>query len=196
VISNTDQSTQSPTPSSNLPDVIDADTGNTEFQFITFSIGSEDYGVDILAVREIIAWSSVTHLPNTKDYVRGVINLRGSILPVFDLRCRFGMGLTEATGTHVIIIVTVKGRLIGILADSVSQILMINESEISGVPESGLLVDQEYLGGFATSDTRMVALLDVECLFDPNILIESIEEARSAEMKVEESENSETEAPR
>lgn len=148
-------------------------------QFITFSVENEEYGVDILAVREIIAWSEVTRLPNTREYVRGVLNLRGSILPVFDLRCRFGMGLTEVSKTHVIIVLYVDGKLIGILADSVSQILHVSDSDFRSVPDVNLIVDQEYLAGLVSAGERMVAILDVNHLFDPAVLRESIEIAQT-----------------
>ena len=147
-----------------------------EPQFIVFSIGKEEYGVEILSVREIIAWNDVTQLPNTKEYVRGVMNLRGSILPVFDLRSRFGMGLTEVSNTHVIIIVNVQGKLIGLLVDSVSRILRLSATDIRPVPEAEMIIDQEYLAGFATADEQMVAVLDIERLFDPAVLEESIEQ--------------------
>jgi len=149
--------------------------GDRDLQFITFRIEDEEYGIDILAVREIIAWTGVTQLPNTREYVRGVMNLRGSILPVFDLRCRFGIGLTAVTPTHVIIIVNVDDKLIGILADAVSQILSIKAKDIRPVPDVHLMVDQAYLSGFATAKDRMAAILDVDRLFDRAVLRESIE---------------------
>jgi len=152
---------------------------NADAQFITFKIGNEEYGVDILAVREIIAWADVTQLPNTRNYVRGVLNLRGSILPVFDLRCRFGMGLTKVTKTHVIIIVHVHEKLIGILADSVSKILVVDSSEIRPMPEVDLVVDQEFLAGLANAEDRMVAILNAEHLFDLESLHDSIEGGRT-----------------
>ncbi|MEA3149860.1 MAG: purine-binding chemotaxis protein CheW, partial [Gammaproteobacteria bacterium] len=90
---------------------------------ISFSIGDEQYGVDIMAVREIKGWSEITHLPKQPDYVRGVLNLRGVMVPIIDLRCRFGQGKTEATALHVVIVVQVGSRLIGLLADRVLDIL-------------------------------------------------------------------------
>src|SRR5215467_10426485 len=86
-------------------------------QFISFAIGDDQYGVDIMAVREIKEWTEITHLPKQPDYVRGVLNLRGVIVPIIDLRCRFGQGLTEATPLHVIIIVQIEHQLVGLLAD-------------------------------------------------------------------------------
>ena len=162
-----------------LTDAEGPKSDDAESQFITFSIGTEEYGVDILVVREIIAWTEVTQLPNTRDFVRGVMNLRGSILPVFDLRRRFGMGLTEVAKTHVIIIVHVQDKLIGILADSVSQILVVKNSEIRPVPDVNLVVDQEFLAGLASSQDRMVAVLNVDHLFDPEMLRDSVDKARS-----------------
>jgi len=154
-------------------------------QFIAFRVGEEEYGVDILAVREIKGWTEVTKLPNTPEYVRGVLNLRGIIVPVFDLRCQFGMGLTEATPTHVIIVVLVDDRLVGVLVDAVSEILALNESEISAVPETDLMVAEEFLAGLATADDRMVAIVDVERLFDPSEMRNTAEQAQSMKVGTE-----------
>jgi len=137
-----------------------------QYQYITFTIGDEEYGVDIMAVREIKAWSDTTHLPNTPEFMRGVLNLRGVIVPIFDLRCRFGMGLTKATKMHVVIIVQVGERLVGILVDTVSDILSVGESAMQDVPRMDRNIDDEYLSGLVTVEERMVALLDVELLFN------------------------------
>src|SRR3979411_1464129 len=92
-------------------------------EFISFSIGEEQYGVDIMAVREIKGWTEITHLPKQPEYVRGVLNLRGVIVPIIDLRCRFGQGLTEATALHIVIIVQIASRQVGLLADRVLALL-------------------------------------------------------------------------
>ena len=96
------------------------EAGTAVKQFVTFTIGEEEYGVDIMMVREIKGWSPTTTLPNSPPYVRGVINLRGIIVPIFDLRMRFGMGLNEPGATHVVIIVKIGARTVGLLADGVS----------------------------------------------------------------------------
>ncbi|MDP6623827.1 MAG: chemotaxis protein CheW [Alphaproteobacteria bacterium] len=145
--------------------------GIDERQFITFQIGDEEYGVDILAVREIRAWSDVTMLPNTPDYVLGVLNLRGVILPVFDLRCRFGMGLAQPTGRHVIIVLATSEKLIGVLVDQVAEILLLSAAEIRTVPEMSFSIDQEFLAGLAAVNERLVALIDVEHMFDADSLL-------------------------
>ncbi|MGB0681742.1 MAG: chemotaxis protein CheW [Magnetovibrionaceae bacterium] len=147
-------------------------------QFITFRIGEEEYGTDILDVHEIIAWTGVTKLPNTQPHLRGVMNLRGSILPVFDLRARFGMGDTEASEFHVIVIVKVADKLVGMLADAVAQILQVTTDELQPPPDHGLMVDQEYLDCFATSGERMVAILDVQKLFDLSELERAVQTDR------------------
>ena len=102
--------------------------------FISFAIGDEQYGVDIMAVREIKGWSSVTHLPNQPEYVRGVLNLRGVMVPIVDLRCRFGQGNTETTPLHVVIIVQIDGRQVGLLADRVLDIVSFEPSQVQPVP--------------------------------------------------------------
>lgn len=135
-------------------------------QFIAFTIGGEEYGVDIMEVREIKGWTQATRLPNAPQHVRGVINLRGTMVPVFDLRARFGGGETEATKIHVVIIVSVGRRVIGILVDAVSDILSVNHDEIQAVPEIDRTIDSSYLTGLVAVEERMVALLDVGKLFD------------------------------
>lgn len=154
-------------------------------QFITFTIGEEEYAVDIMVVREIKAWSETTHLPNTPEFMRGVLNLRGLIVPIFDLRCRFGLGLTETTKMHVIIIVRVENRLVGILVDTVSDIIKVTEGEIQEVPKMDRNIDDEYLRGLVTVSERMVALLDVDRLFNPQAIETGIAmgEAASGEEK-------------
>ncbi len=146
--------------------------GGVAHQFITFCIGDEEYGIDILAVREIKAWSAVTELPNTPEFVLGVLNLRGIILPVFDLRCRFGMGRTAPGERHVIIIVNAGDKLIGVLVDLVAEILTLADAEVRAVPEMGFTIDQEFLFGLAAVGERLVALIDVEHLFDIATLLD------------------------
>lgn len=142
-------------------------TGETR-QFVTFTVGEEVYAVDIMAVREIKGWTEVARLPNQPDHMRGVLNLRGVIVPIFDLRCRFGQGLTEATAIHVVVIVAVAARTVGILVDSVSDILTVGVAEIRPVPELDSRGDHGFLKGLAASGERMVALLNLEELFDLN----------------------------
>src|SRR2546430_8267564 len=103
-------------------------------QFISFAIGDDQYGVDIMAVREIKGWSEITHLPKQPEYVRGVLNLRGVIVPIIDLRCRFGQGMTEATALHIVIIVQIASRQVGLLADPVLDILSFETNQIQPVP--------------------------------------------------------------
>ena len=116
----------------NAPDTARAATAPT--QFISFAIGDDQYGVDIMAVREIKGWSEITHLPKQPEYVRGVLNLRGVIVPIIDLRCRFGQGLTEATPLHIVIIVQIGARPVGLLADRVLDIVSFEPTQVQPVP--------------------------------------------------------------
>jgi purine-binding chemotaxis protein CheW len=134
---------------------------------ISFSIGEEQYGVDIMAVREIKGWSEITHLPKQPDYVRGVLNLRGVMVPIIDLRCRFGQGHTEASALHVVIVVQVEARLIGLLADRVLDILSFEASQIQAVPKIASSSSVDFLSGLVTLDGAMIALIDL-----PNLLSE------------------------
>ena len=145
-------------------------------QFVTFTIGDDEYAVDINTVREIKAWSEPTMLPNQPTHMLGVLNLRGAIVPIFDLRCRFNQGMTEPTKMHVNIILAVGERFVGILVDTVSDILSVDETEIRPAPRAERVVDQNYLVGLVTVESRMVVILDTSKLFGES----EIEAAESA----------------
>ncbi len=147
--------------------------------FISFAIGDEQYGVDIMAVREIKGWSSVTHLPNQPDYVLGVLNLRGVMVPIVDLRCRFGQGSTETTPLHVVIIVQIDGRQVGLLADRVLDIVSFEPSQVQPVPRIANGVRASFLAGLITIDDAMLAVVDL-----PNLLSVSIDDGAPAEPEI------------
>jgi purine-binding chemotaxis protein CheW len=143
----------------------DGATNSGRVESISFSIGDEQYGVDIMAVREIKGWSEITHLPKQPDYVRGVLNLRGVMIPIIDLRCRFGQGKTEATALHIVIVVQVESRLVGLLADRVLDILSFEASQVQPVPQIARSSRIDFLSGLVTIDGTMIALVDL-----PNLL--------------------------
>ena len=132
-----------------------------QMEIINFAIGDDQYGVDIMSVREIREWSNVTHLPRQQEYVRGVLNLRGVVVPVIDLRCRFGQGLTECSPTHIIIIVQLEGRQMGLLADQVLDIVSFERGDIQAVPAVGRSRRARFLAGLVTVESTMIALIDL-----------------------------------
>ena len=117
----------------------------------------------MMAVREIKEWSNVTSLPGQPDYMRGVLNLRGVMVPIVDLRCRFGQGLTASTPTHIIIIVQIDGRQVGLLADRVLDIVAFETARIQKVPRAGQDGAPDFLAGLMTLDDK-VALIDLRSL--------------------------------
>ena len=135
-------------------------------QFLTFTVENEEYGVDIMTVREIKGWTETTRLPNAPQFMRGVMNLRGLIIPIFDLRTRFQRGQTEATPKHVVIILAVGERNIGILVDAVSDILDVSSDQIKPAPATETQLDEAFISGLISFDNRMVVLLNVDHLFD------------------------------
>lgn len=135
-------------------------------QLLTFTVEQEEYGVDIMTVREIKGWTETTRLPNSPQYLRGVMNLRGLIIPIFDMRTRFSLGTTEATPKHVVIILAVGERNIGILVDTVSDILDVNTDDVKPAPTTDTRVDAAFISGLISLEDRMVILLDVDKLFD------------------------------
>jgi len=139
----------------------------TASQYLTLNLAQEEYGVDILAVREIRGWTPVTRIPQAPSYVLGVLNLRGAIVPVIDMRLRFGLPREEYTANTVTVIVTVAGRNFGVVVDAVSDVLDVDAAHLRPVPDMGTTVDTEYLKGLTAVDERMVLLLDVDKLLQP-----------------------------
>ena len=133
-------------------------------EFISFAIGNDQYGVDIMAVREIKEWSNVTNLPKQPDYVRGVLNLRGAMVPIVDLRRRFGAALTKTTPTHIIIVVQIDDRQVGLLADRVLDIVSFETNKIQAVPRTEQGRGPDFLSGLVTIDSGMMALIDLRNL--------------------------------
>jgi purine-binding chemotaxis protein CheW len=145
-------------------DAGEKDPASDLVQFISFTIGGDHYGVDIIAVREIKGWSEITRLPEQPDYMRGVLNLRGAIVPVVDLRCRFGQGMTEPTPLHVLIVVLIGEQLVGLLADTVSDIVAVDPAGIKPVPRVTHHEGAGILSGIATVDEKMITLIDLDRL--------------------------------
>ena len=142
------------------------------YQYITFTVNNEEYGIDIMSVLEIKGWTDTTRLPNQPDYLRGVLNLRGAIVPIIDLRHRFGEGQTEASSTNVVIIVSIQHRYIGILVDAVSDIMTVSKSDIQDIPNVDGSSRENFLSGLVTLNERMVAILELgqlksDCDDDP-----------------------------
>jgi purine-binding chemotaxis protein CheW len=149
------------------PSSADGSAANGRVESVSFSIGSEQYCVDIMAVREIKGWSEITHMPKQPEYMRGVLNLRGVMVPIIDLRCRFGQGKTEATALHVVIVVQVGTRLVGLLADRVLDILSFEKTQIQQVPQVARSLRVDFLSGLVSIDGALIALVDL-----PNLLAE------------------------
>ena len=135
-------------------------------QLITFQLGDQILGVDIMAIREIRAWSPATPLPNVPPYVRGVVNLRGVVLPVFDLRHRLNWGMTDPSARHVIIVVRIGEQLQGIIVDAVNDIVSIHPDAMQPVPDMGDTEASRFLEGLATIDNRMILVLALDRLVD------------------------------
>lgn len=157
----TDAAVAPPQPNDWNATAVDHNATASQTQFISFAIGDDLYGVDIMAVREIRGWADITHLPKQPDYVRGVQNLRGAIVPIVDLRCRFGQGLTETTPLHIVIIVQIGGRQVGLIGDRVLDIVSADADEIQKVPRTGHSEQIEFLSGLVTHDGVMIALIDL-----------------------------------
>src|SRR5262249_3035846 len=133
-------------------------------QFLTFALGDEEYGVAILNVQEIKGYAPVTPIPNTPAWVRGVMNLRGTIVPVIDLRLRLGMPATEYGPFTVIVVLAVAAKVVGAIVDSVSDVLTIPEADVQTAPDLGVGIDVRFVSGIAQANDKLVVLLDAETL--------------------------------
>jgi len=139
-------------------------------QLLTFILAGEEYGVDILRVQEIKCWDSVTAIPNTPEYIKGVINLRGTIVPIIDLRLRFNLDSIDYGPTTVVIVLRVeqegRSRIMGIIVDAVSDVYNVPEDGMKPSPDFGAAVDMEYVSGLMTVDDKMVIGLDIDHLLN------------------------------
>ena len=139
-------------------------------QYLTFMLSGEEYGVDILRVQEIKGWDRATPIPNTPDYLQGVINLRGAIVPIIDLRKRFGMEKLEYGPTTVVIVVRVQSEdsecIMGIVVDAVSDVYNIQEEDLRQIQSNGNEAVTESVSSIATVQEKMVILLDIDHLLN------------------------------
>jgi purine-binding chemotaxis protein CheW len=139
-------------------------SSDTRRQFITFRSGDQEFGADIMTILEIRGWTPTTPLPHAPAYVCGVINLRGVVLPVIDLKARLGHGATEASPKQVIIVVKCGSRSIGVLVDAVSDIITVTSADIQATPELARDVLDQFVDGIAVMDERMVTILSMDQL--------------------------------
>ena len=142
-------------------------------QFLTFNLGDELYGVDILRVQEIKGYTAVTKIPNTPSHIKGVLNLRGTIVPIVELRTKFGMPTVEYTAFTVIIVVVVQDKVMGLVVDSVSDVLTIDKKDIQPPPQFGAKVDVSFMNAIGKSGDKLVALLDMGRLLSDGDLKEA-----------------------
>lgn len=146
-------------------------------EYLTFTLGEEEYGVDILKVQEIRGYDNVTRLPDAPEFIKGVINLRGLIVPVVDLRVKFKLGRISYDQFTVMIILNIAGRIIGVVVDSVSDVIELAAEQVRPAPDMGAAVDTRFMLGLGTTQDRMLILLDIDRLLrsEEMALIEEVE---------------------
>jgi purine-binding chemotaxis protein CheW len=133
-------------------------------EFLAFTLGKEEYGIDILKVQEIRGYETVTRIANAPDFIKGVVNLRGIIVPIVDMRIKFRLGEPTYDQFTVVIILNIGGRVVGMVVDSVSDVITLNPEQIKPAPEMGTALNTDYLIGLGTIDQRMLILVDIDRL--------------------------------
>jgi purine-binding chemotaxis protein CheW len=133
-------------------------------EYLAFTLGAEEYGIDILKVQEIRGYEAVTRIANAPEFIKGVINLRGIIIPVVDMRIKFKLGTPTYDQFTVVIILNIGGRIMGMVVDSVSDVTTLTPDQIKPAPEMGSSFNGEYLMGLGTVDERMLILIDIDRL--------------------------------
>ena len=133
-------------------------------EYLVFSLGDEEYAVDILKVQEIRGYENVTRIANVPEFIKGVTNLRGVIVPIIDLRLKFHLDKVEYGGQTVVIVVNVDDRIVGIVVDGVSDVMSLSPDQIKPAPEFGVTLSSDYLSGIGSLDDRMLVLVDIEKL--------------------------------
>ena len=141
-----------------------APSAATSREVLVFTLGEEEYGIDILKVQEIRGYDSVTRIARAPAFIKGVINLRGSIVPIVDMRIRFGLGEAQYDAFTVVIVLNILGRTVGMVVDGVSDVLELSEDSLKPPPEFGAAIDTTYIRGLATAAERMIIIMDIEKL--------------------------------
>jgi purine-binding chemotaxis protein CheW len=137
---------------------------NVSGEYLTFVLGDEQYGLEILKVQEIRGYDSVTQIANTPEFIKGVVNLRGKIVPIVDLRIKFHLGKVEYDEFTVVIILNLNGRVVGIVVDGVSDVMALKDEQIRDVPSLVSNIDTKYIVGLASVEEQMFILVDIEQL--------------------------------
>jgi len=133
-------------------------------ELIAFRIGEQEFCVDIMSVREIRGWTPATPLPRAPGYMKGVINLRGAVLPIIDLGSRFGLRTSEPTARHVIMVAHIGGRMVGLLVDAVSDIIQLGDGEVQPTPDVASEEVRAFVKGIFAIDGRMISLVDLNLI--------------------------------
>jgi purine-binding chemotaxis protein CheW len=148
-----------------------SDTSSKEsagHEYLAFTLGSEEYGIDILKVQEIRGYEAVTRIANAPEFIKGVINLRGIIIPVVDMRIKFNLGTPVYDQFTVVIILNISGRIMGMVVDSVSDVTTLTADQVKPAPEMGTAFNSDYMIGLGTIDERMLILVDIDRLMSSN----------------------------
>ncbi|MCE0732004.1 chemotaxis protein CheW [Halomonas sp. G15] len=147
-------------------------------EFLVFSLGEEEYAIDILKVQEIRGYENVTRIANAPDFIKGVTNLRGVIVPIVDLRIKFHLDKVEYGGQTVVIVVNVADRVVGIVVDGVSDVMTLTPEQIKPAPEFGVTLSSDFLSGLGSLEDRMLVLVDIDKLLtsDEMALVEQASE--------------------
>lgn len=156
-----------------------ATDGASAREYLTFTLGDEEYGIDILKVQEIRGYDAVTKIANAPSFIKGVINMRGVIVPIIDMRLKFQLGQVEYNQFTVVIILNIAERVVGMVVDGVSDVIALANDKIRPAPEFGAILDTDYIDGLATLDERMVIMVDIEKLLTSGEM-GLVEQAQSA----------------
>ncbi|MDQ0568623.1 purine-binding chemotaxis protein CheW [Variovorax paradoxus] len=137
---------------------------SSRLEVVTFTLGQEEYGIDIQKVQELRGYDAVTRIANAPEYIKGVVNLRGIIVPIIDMRIKFQLGAPTYDQFTVVIVLNIGGRVVGMVVDSVSDVITLSAEQIKPAPEMGAVLDTDYLIGLGTLDERMLILVDIDKL--------------------------------
>ena len=153
-------------------------TAAQALEFLAFTLGQEEYGIDIQKVQELRSYETVTRIANAPEHIKGVVNLRGIIVPIIDMRIKFNLGTPSYDQFTVVIILNIASRVMGMVVDSVSDVITLKPEQIRPAPEMGSVLDTDYLIGLGTLDERMLILVDIEKLMsssDMGLIAETVD---------------------